>query len=92
MKRMKNLLVKSKGLKSTEEIAEMLHKIANRVAEKKIMFTQGEEETEVIIPDQLFFAIRANEKELKKKGLVRRINLQLRWYQGGKEEKQVDIK
>jgi amphi-Trp domain-containing protein len=92
MKKFKNILVKDKSLKSTEEVAKFLHSLADRIAEKKIKFAQGDDETEVDLPENLLFSIKAREKELRKKGLTRRITFQLRWLDGKEQYAPLEVK
>jgi amphi-Trp domain-containing protein len=82
MKKFKNILVKDKSLKTTEEVAKFLHTLADRIAEKKVKFAQGEVETEVELPDNLCFSVKAREKELRKKGLTRKLTFRLFWSDG----------
>jgi amphi-Trp domain-containing protein len=81
MKNYKKLLVKSKNRKNSAELADFLHKIADKIAEKKITFIQGEERTEVEIPDNMLFKISAKEHQLKKKGLSTIITFKVKWFQ-----------
>jgi amphi-Trp domain-containing protein len=92
MKRKKRTLVKTKGMKSTGEVANLLHKIAGRVEAKKIRFIQGELDTEVELPDEVLFTLRAKESETKKKGLERCVNFTIRWRDGEEKHEPIDVK
>ena len=91
MKNLKTMLVKSKNRKTAEETSRLMHTIADKIAEKKIKFAQGMQESEVVLPDHLIFTISATEKKLKRKGLTRRINLQVKWYEGNDTGTPIEI-
>lgn len=92
MKKQKHLLVRNKSFKTNEEIAQFLHALASRVKEKKIRFAQGEEETDVDLPDQLAFRIKASETKHRKKGLCRKVTLQMKWYEGAGVHTPVEVR
>jgi amphi-Trp domain-containing protein len=92
VKKLKKKLVKSKSQKGVKDVAAMLRTIADRIEAKKIIFSQGEVETEVELPENLYFSIRAHEKELKRKGLSHRITIQIRWFDRKDEIAPLQIK
>lgn len=92
MKKHTNILVKSRFRKEAPEIAKFLHLIADKVSDKKIKFAQGELETELALPDHIEFSVKAREKELNKKGLRRKITLELQWFEGGDGLAPIEVK
>jgi amphi-Trp domain-containing protein len=92
MKKNKNILVKSKSEKSTVEVAKFLHAIADRIEAGKIKFAQGEQETELEIPNHTRFSVKAREKDLKNKGLSRKVTFQLHWFEGKDELLPLEVK
>jgi amphi-Trp domain-containing protein len=92
MKRTKKTLVRTKGTRKTADVAGLLHKIADRIAAQKIRFIQGASDTEVELPDDVYFSLRAKEAETKKKGLRRTVTFQISWREGEEKHEPVDVK
>jgi amphi-Trp domain-containing protein len=88
----KNILIKNKSLKSNEEVAKMLHTIADRIAEKKIRFENGEQETEIVVPENMVFTVKAHNKQLRRKGPKHKISLNIHWMEKQNQSVQLEVK
>ena len=87
----KQMLIKNKSFKSNDEVAQLLHKIADRIAERKIRFIDGETETEVLLPDSLKFTLKAYQKQFPRKGDSKKLIFHLQWLEGQKKSAPIEI-
>jgi len=87
MKKQKKVLFNNKSLKKSTELAELLHTMADKVAEEKIVFQDGGNETCIELPEEVIFQIKAKEVT-SKRGIKHNVSLKLKWMgrNGGKFE------
>lgn len=79
-------MAKSKVLLSTEEpmsrekLAELLHDLADKMAEGEVILRQGNDGINLEIPTNLVLEVKVEEKETKQKGTKSTLELEIEWY------------
>jgi amphi-Trp domain-containing protein len=74
----KNTLFRGKEVRSTEEIAEFLRQLADKLEENEVVLRRGSEVAKVTVPGRATFKIKVKEKQKKRKTKYT-FNLKLKW-------------
>ena len=81
------VLFKSEEKRMLTEVAEFLHQLADKLAEKQVILRQGNQELVLTIPDRVELEIKA-EEEVRRDKTKRQLEIEIEWiegdeYQGG---------
>jgi amphi-Trp domain-containing protein len=83
-------LFKSEERKSSTEVSEFLHQLADKVAGGEVVLRQGQGEVVLRLPHQLVLEVEAEKEEKGYKGIRYKLEIELEWYeeeqQGGSLE------
>jgi len=77
----KNTLFKGKEVRSTEEVAQFLRQLADKLEENEVVLRRGSEVAKVTVPDRTTFKIKVKEKQKKRKTKYT-FKLKLKWSDG----------
>ena len=80
----KNILIKSKEQRTTEDIAAFLRQLADRLEQNEVVLQRGDEETSLEVPNRVTFKLKVKEK-LKKRRTKRQLKIALKWQDGDKK-------
>ncbi|MGC9397892.1 MAG: amphi-Trp domain-containing protein [Anaerolineae bacterium] len=81
----KNVRFKSKEVRPTGEVAEFLHRLADKLEEGEVVLRRGDEVVKVTAPARLGFKLKVKEREKKRK-TRHTFTLKLRWDGGSHGE------
>ena len=81
------VLFKSEEKRMLTEVAEFLHQLADKLAEKQVILRQGNQELVLTLPDRVELEIKA-EEEVRRDKTKRQLEIEIEWiegeeYQGG---------
>ncbi len=74
----KSIRFRSKERRDLQDVAELLHQLADSLENNALILRQGEQETRIEVPDTVRVKIKAKEKA-KKRGTKNTLTLQLAW-------------
>ena len=86
----KNILLKSKGRRSVQDVAAFLRHLADRLEQNEITLQRGDDEIQIDVPDRVTFKVKAKEK-IKKRSTKRQLKLTLRWKEGDRAKNFVQV-
>lgn len=75
---MSTKLLKSKDVRTRDELADLLEALATRVRAGQLVFEQGTEEVLLDLPESVQVDLEASES-VKSKGSSRKLGLKLKW-------------
>jgi amphi-Trp domain-containing protein len=75
------VLFKSEEKQAIQSVADFLHELADKLAQKEVILRQGEEEITVAVPDQVVLELKV-EEEQKKGRTQRSLEVEIEWYEG----------
>lgn len=79
----KNILIRSKERRNTQEMAAFLRQLADRLEENEITLQRGAEEISIEVPYRVTFKLKVKEK-IKKRRTKHRLKMTLKWQDGDK--------
>ncbi len=85
-------LLKSKDYKSREEVSKFLHELADKIASGSVSMAQGDQDHTFQIPDSIVLEIEAEQKDKGIKGLQQELEIELKWYEGGRNGDPLKLK
>ena len=77
----KTILFKSKERKDLAGVAEFLHQLADKIADGKLIFQQGENSVEIELPPTVRLEVDADVKP-KKRVTKRSLEIEIEWSDG----------
>jgi amphi-Trp domain-containing protein len=84
-------LFKSEEPKNTLEVSTFLHELADRLAEGQVVLRQGEQELTLHLPQDLVLEIEFEEEYKGDKGIQRKLEVELKWYEGREDAGPVEL-
>jgi amphi-Trp domain-containing protein len=81
------VLFKTEEKMSRSQAAELLHALAEKIENGKVILQQGTKEVKLKIPDQVELEVKA-EKEVGRKGTKKKLELEIEWLKGASASKQ----
>lgn len=72
-----------------EDASTFLHQLADKLAEGRVLLRQGQEETELHVPDRLILEVQVEDEDKKTKGVQHSLEVEIKWFdteQGGPVE------
>lgn len=79
----KNILIKSKERRNTQDIAAFLRQLADRLEQNEIALQRGDEEISIEVPNRVTFKLKVKEK-VKKRETKHQLKMTLKWQDGDK--------
>lgn len=82
-------LFKSEERMSRGDASSFLHQLADKLAEGRVVLRQGQEETELHVPDRLILEVQVEDEDKKTKGVQHSLEVEIKWFdteQGGPVE------
>ncbi|WP_201587694.1 amphi-Trp domain-containing protein [Psychrobacter jeotgali] len=73
-------LFKSKERKSREEVVTFLHELADKISTGAVTLSQGTEELQLELPENLVLEVQVEDEEKKTKGTEHSLEVELKWY------------
>ncbi|MGD2178319.1 MAG: amphi-Trp domain-containing protein [Anaerolineae bacterium] len=86
----KNILIKSKERRKTQDIAAFLRQLADRLEENEITLQRGAEEISIEVPNRVTFKLNVKEKT-KKRRTKHRLKMTLNWQDDDKTGDFVEV-
>ncbi len=77
-------LFKSKERRTRNEVSTFLKDLAAKIDEGQVLLRQGNQETNLELPDNVKFEVEADQKQKKHKGLKYSLEVEIEWYEGDK--------
>jgi amphi-Trp domain-containing protein len=79
----KNVLIKSKERRNTQDIAAFLRQLADRLEQYEITLERGDEAISIEVPNRVTFKLTVKEK-VKKRRTKHQLKMALKWQDGDK--------
>ena len=73
-------LFKSKERKTREEVVAFLHELADKISTGAVTLSQGTEELQLELPENLVLEVQVEDEEKKTKGTEHSLEIELKWY------------
>lgn len=86
----KNVLIKSKERRNTQDIAAFLRQLADRLEQNEITLQRGSEEISMEVPSRVSFKLKVKEKT-KKRRTKHGLKVTLKWQDGDKTDDFVEV-
>ena len=81
----KNILFKSKEMKSSQEIADFFRKLADKMDNNQFTLKQGDQEVNIDLPhSSIEFELELEEKS-KSRSIKREFEIEMEWYENSSE-------
>jgi amphi-Trp domain-containing protein len=77
----KNILIKSKERRNTQDIATFLRQLADRLEQHEITLERGDEAINIEVPNRVTFKLKVKEKA-KKRRTKHQLKMVLKWQDG----------
>jgi amphi-Trp domain-containing protein len=81
----KNIIFKSKEMKTSREIADFFRKLADKMDNNQFTLKQGDQEVNIKLPDSIELELEVEEKQ-KQRGLKREFEIEMEWYENDGQE------
>ena len=73
-------LFKSEERMTRGDASTFLHQLADKLADGRVVLRQGEEVTELQLPDQMVLEVQVEDEEKKTKGVQHSLEVELTWF------------
>lgn len=85
-------LFKSKERKTREEVVAFLHELADKISTGAVVLSQGTEDLQLELPENLTLEVQVENEEKKRKGTEHSLEIELKWYDNDQSAKGLTLK
>lgn len=85
-------LFKSKERKTREEVVTFLHELADKIATGAVTLSQGTEDLQLELPENLTLEVQVENEEKKRKGTEHSLEIELKWYDNDQSAEGLTLK
>lgn len=85
-------LFKSKERKSREEVVTFLRELADKISTGAVTLSQGTEELQLELPENLVLEVQVEDEEKKTKGTQHSLEVELKWYDNDQSAETLKLK
>ena len=87
----KKILVKSDVRMSLPDVATFMRELADKIESNQVTLQQAGDEVNITLPETVDFEIEFTEKQKKKKGTKKQLEIEIEWYQDGSKHQPVSL-
>ena len=73
-------LFKSEERKSRSDVSAFLHQLADKIADGKVVLSQGQEELTLQLPQSLILEVQVEDEDKKAKGIQHSLEVEIKWF------------
>ncbi len=86
------ILFKSEERKSRADVSNFLHQLADKIANGKIVLSQGTEELTLQLPQNLILEVQVEDEEKGSKGIQHSLEVEIKWFDNDKQNGPLELK
>lgn len=77
-------LFKSQERKSRTDVSSFLHQLADKISNGKIVLSQGTEELELQLPENIILEVQVEDEDKGTKGIQHSLEVEIKWFDNEK--------
>ena len=78
----KEVLFKTQEKKGRNDVSDMLHQLADKIAQGEVLLRHGEESISLQLPENLGLEVQVTCKDKAGKGKRHKLEVEIKWYEG----------